>query len=194
MRCVTEWRDTDRDERESQRAGTRGPGLEAGSMERCSRELPELAPSRNDLVSFDLGDLIQSPKHLTEHHSETLSPCQLPCSIESCRVCPSAPPPPAESQSLSSAPPAPGPQSFKASCDSRRQLRCGRGHLRRPLHAGVRVQAGCAASSMASVMAAASRAWARAASQLTAATKQSCNARLRPDGVVLLAAHPPVVI
>ena len=82
----------------------------------------------------------------------------------------------------------------QASCDPRRQLRCGRGHLRRPLHAGVRIQAGCAASSMASVMAAASRAWARAASQLTAATKQSGNARLRLDGVVLLAEHTPVVI
>ena len=67
--------------------------------------------------------------------------------------------------------------------------------MRRPLHAGVRVQAGCAAASMASViMAAASRAWARAVSQLTSATKQSGNARLRPDGVVLLAAHTPVVI
>jgi len=66
--------------------------------------------------------------------------------------------------------------------------------LRRPLHAGVRVQAGCAAASMASVMAAASRAWARAASQLTAATKQSGNARLRPTGALLLVAHIPVVI
>jgi hypothetical protein len=43
-------------------------------------------------------------------------------------------------------------------------------------------------------MAAASHAWARAASQLTAATKQSGNARLRLDGIVLLAAHSLVVI
>ena len=64
---------------------------------------------RSSLLSFDLRDFIRSPKHLTEHHSltavhsETLSPCHVH-SIESCRVCPSAPPP---AESLSS--PCPGP-------------------------------------------------------------------------------------
>ena len=149
---------------------------------------------RSSLLSFDLRVFIRSPKHLTEHHSltavhsETLSPCHVH-SIESCprAACVHL----LHHRPRVSPPPAPGLRSFKASCDSRRQLRCGRRHLRRPLHAGVRVQAGCAAASM---MAAASRAWARAASQLTAATKQSGNARLRLDGVVLLAEHTPVVI
>ena len=219
MRCVTEWRDTDRERAPGWGDGEAGSWMwidahvrhrftdrrevndprDAQAHGSCVMQGSRLKGTsskskRSSLLSFDLRDFIRSPKHLTEHHSltavhsETLSPCHVH-SIESCRVCLSAPPP---AESLSS--PAPGPRSFKASCDSRRQLRCGRGHLRRLLHAGVRVQAGCAAASMASVMAAASRAWARAASQLTAATKQSCNARLRPDGVVLLAAHRPVVI
>ena len=81
MRCVTEWRDTDRERAPGWGDGEAGSWIVDEDVDRCTRDAAKehdpmamlegtsSKSKRSSLLSFDLRVFIRSPKHLTEHHS-----------------------------------------------------------------------------------------------------------------------------